>query len=204
MTTTVSDDVLPVVTRADHVPGPGQGCWTYADYLTLPDDGNRYEIIDGVLYQMPGPTKDHQRTVIRFAYHLMTHVEYAGLGQVLTAPFDVDLPAHPNMVQPDILVVLKARLGVLTDAAVVGAPDLVVEVSSPSTATHDRGRKLSAYARSGVREYWLADPIARTVEVLHLEGDDYRSAGVFRNGALLPTQVIPEFPVAVRHLFPEP
>src|SRR5206468_2237517 len=124
----------PVVTRADHVPGPKQGCWTYEDYAQLPDDGNRYEIIDGVLYLMPGPTKEHQETVLRFGTYLFLNVKLTGIGQVLIAPFDVDLPLHPDMVQPDVLVVLNANLGILTSAKADGAPDLVVEVASPSTA----------------------------------------------------------------------
>ena len=90
MTTTAES--LPMVTRADHVPGPAQGCWTYADYAALPDDGHRYEVIDGILYLMPGPTSVHQSALSWFVFYLMMHVQAPGRGRVFAAPLDVLLP----------------------------------------------------------------------------------------------------------------
>ena len=192
--------VLSVVTPADHVPGPPQGRWTYDDYARIPNDGQRYEVIDGVLYMAPAPGTPHQSASARFITHLMTHIEFAGLGRVLPAPYDVEL-APGVVVQPDVAVVLAPHTGIITPSRIIGAPDLVVEITSPRTATHDRSRKLQAYARAGVREYWLADPHSQTVELLVLRQGDYHSLGVFQGQALLPSTVVPVLPVRVEQFF---
>jgi Uma2 family endonuclease len=193
-------DVLPIVIPADHVIGPSQGQWTYAAYAALPDDGHRYEIIDGVLYMAPAPTLGHQASNLRFARYLMQYVEDAGLGRVFPAPVDVELA--PNVVlQPDVVVVLNANLDILIPARIIGAPDLVVEIASPGTAGYDRRQKQDAYARAGVPEYWIADPLARTVEVLRLNEGAYRSLGVFTGQAQLPSVVVPGLSVPVERFF---
>jgi Uma2 family endonuclease len=198
---TTSLETLPMVVRADHVPGPRQGEWTYEAYAALPDDGHRYEVIDGVLYMPPAPNMAHQATVIAFATQLMINVQHKGLGRVYASPVDVLLPFKSNPVQPDVVVVLNANLGIVTEKNITGAPDLVVEVLSPGTAGYDRRQKQDAYALAGVKEYWIVDPYAQTVEVLILEGDSYRSAGVFTGEALLPSEVLPDFPVRVEQFF---
>jgi Uma2 family endonuclease len=195
-----SAETLPMVVPADHVPGPAQGYWTYAAYAAIPDDRQRYEIIDGVLYMTPVPSMDHQASVARFTAHFFTHIESAGLGRVFPAPTDVELRGG-TVVQPDLVVVLNAHLAVLTPRRVIGTPDLVVEIASPGTAGYDRRAKQDAYAGAGVLEYWIADPYARTVEVLVLEGDAYLSAGVFEGAVTLPSKVLPEFPVHVEQFF---
>ena len=193
-------DSMPVVQPADHVVGPSQGSWTYDHYATLPDDGSRYEIIDGVLYMAPAPGAPHQSASARFVTFLMTHVEFAGLGRVFHAPFDVELA--PNIViQPDVLVVLNDNLDILTPSRVIGAPDLVVEIVSPSTAGYDRRVKQDAYAHAGVGEYWIADPHAKTIEVLRLEDNAYRLVGVFENQATLPSAVVRNMLVHVEQFF---
>ncbi len=198
MTTTT--DILSVVTRADHIVGPPQGQWTYDDYAAIPDDGKRYEIIDGVLYMAPSPNFAHQSSNMRFLAYLGTHIEFVGLGRVIGAPFDVDLGLGKT-VQPDVMVILNANLGIITPEKIISAPDLVVEIASPSTAGYDRRDKQDAYARAGVPEYWVADPAARTIEVLVLEQGTYRSKGVFRGQATLPVGVLPEIPVRVEQFF---
>lgn len=175
-----------MVTAADNVPGPGQGRWTYKDYAALPDDGRRYEIVDGVLYMAPSPNRWQQKASGRLFRYLSAHIEDAGLGEVYEAPFDVEL-APKVVVQPDVIVVLNASLGKITDSRIIGAPDLVVEVSSPGTVGYDRDKKQSAYARAGVQEYWIADPWSHTVEVFVLEAGAYRSLGVFEGKATLPS-----------------
>lgn len=189
-----------MVRPADDVPGPPQGQWTYADYAALPDDGRRYEIIDGVLYVAPSPRRAHQAANRWFVYYLTEHVQRAGLGEVFGAPFDVEL--SPNtVVQPDVVVVLQENASIITDTHIVGAPDLVVEVASPGSVGYDRRIKQDAYVRTGVREYWYADPAARTIEVLVLEGDRYSSAGVFVDRSRLLSRVLPGFPVRVEQFF---
>lgn len=189
-----------MVTPADHIPGPQQGRWTYNDYAALPDDGHRYEIVDGVLYMSPAPSRDHQNTVGEFFSYLRTHVKLTGIGQVYIAPFDVQLGFH-TIVQPDVMVVLNSHLDRVTESRIIGAPDLVVEVSSPGTVGHDRTRKYEVYAQAGVLEYWIADPWSRTIEVLSLEAGSYRSLGVFEGKAVLPTQIVPDFLVHVEQFF---
>jgi Uma2 family endonuclease len=200
MIATTDLGVVPSVRRADEVQGKPQGQWTYADYLALPDDGNRYEIIEGVLYQMPSPKPRHQRSSTRFLHYLFIYVFQAGLGEVLGAPLDVELP-NGTTVQPDVMVVLKQNAGIVTEDGVFGAPDLVIEISSPGTVGYDRGEKQQSYANAGVREYWLADPATETIEVLTLVQGSYQSLGVFATVGILPSQVVPNLPVKVQEFF---
>jgi Uma2 family endonuclease len=191
---------LVVITPANHRAGPPQGQWTYADYMQLPDDGYRYELLDGVLFMAPAPNIEHQGSSSLLLTYLVTHVQFAGFGRVFAAPIDVEL-SPTRVVQPDIIVILNENLGIITPSRIVGAPDLVVEIASPSTAGYDRREKQDAYAAAGVREYWIADPATRTIEVLALEGTAYRSLNAFRGGALLPSRVLAGFPVEVEELF---
>ena len=189
-----------MVIPADHIPGPGQGRWTYTEYAALPDDGQRYEIVDGVLFMAPAPNEWHQTTAGEIFAYLRAYVKLKDLGRVYIAPFDVELN-YRTVVQPDVLVVLNAHRERITFSRIIGAPDLVVEISSPGTVGHDRTDKQSAYAQAGVPEYWLADPASRTVEVLALEQGIYRSLGVFEGKATLPTRIMPDFPVHVEQFF---
>lgn len=197
---TLVSDVLTVITRADHVAGPPQGHWTYAAYAALPDDGNRYEIVDGVLYMAPAPTTGHQSASNLFAYYLTAHIQMNGLGRVFAAPTDVELP-NGDVVQPDVFVVLNGGGAVIERSRVIGAPDLVVEIASPSTSGYDRRQKQDAYARAGVSEYWIADPAAQTVELLVLEDGMYQSKGAFQRKATLPSRVATNMPVHVEQFF---
>jgi len=179
------------ITPADWVPGPGQGNWTYDLYAALPEDGKRYEIVDGVLLDMtPAPGIPHQKAVLRLARRLEEHIEDVGLGQVFIAPVDVEL--SPKLVfEPDIVVVLNAGLNKVQETHIVGAPDLVVEVASPSTKRYDRTVKREAYAQAGIQEYWFVDPLARTIEVLFLEEGTYRSSGLLSGQDRLVSRVVP-------------
>lgn len=198
---TMTSDRLPIVMRADWISGPAQGHWTYEEYAALPDDGKRYEIVSGVLYMSPSPSGQHQDAAGEIFSYLRAHVKLTGLGLVRMAPFDVILPAG-DVVQPDVLVVFNEHFDRVTDKFILGAPDLVVEIASPSTATHDRHNKLDAYARAGVPEYWIVDPFSQTVEVLSLERVGmYQSLGLFRGKATLPSLVIPDFSPRVEQFF---
>ena len=189
-----------MVMPADHMHGAEQGHWTYKDYSALPDDGHRYEIVDGVLYIAPSPNEWHQATAGRLFRYLSTYIEDAGLGRVYIAPFDVEL-GPKTVVQPDVLVILNVNRNKITFSHINGVPDLIVEVSSPGTVGYDREKKQRAYAHAGVPEYWIADPWSRTVEVLTLEEGVYRSLGVFEGKAILPSQVVPDFLVHIEQFF---
>ncbi len=183
-------ELVSVILPADPISGPRQGSWTYDDYAALPDDGHRYEVMNGVLLMAPAPGGAHQDSVLRFALHLFNHVEVVGLGKVRLAPFDVMLTAD-RVVQPDVLVVLNENLGKLTPSRMIGAPDLVIEIMSPGTATYDRLSKYEAYEQAEVPEYWIANPRTQSVEVLILQDGKYHSQGIFRGSDALPSQVAP-------------
>lgn len=139
--------------------------FTYADYKLLPEDV-RCEVLDGELLMTPAPTASHQRILGRLYLRLGNHVAAGGLGELLPAPTDVIL-SEENVVQPDILFVGKDRLGIIDPAGGVnGAPDLVIEILSPSTAGRDKVLKRKLYAVFGVREYWVVDPAARSIELM--------------------------------------
>jgi len=191
---------LSVVVPADWVPGPQQGHWTYADYAAIREDGHRYEIVNGVLYMAPSPSLGHQAIAGEIFAYLRNFVQMAGLGRVFVAPTDVEL-SYKNVVQPDVFVVLNEHLDRMAGSRLIGAPDLVVEIASPSTARHDLREKQDAYARAGVLEYWIVTPGEQVVEVLVLEDSLYRSLGVFHGHAILPSGIVPDLPVKVEQFF---
>ncbi|PDW03229.1 Uma2 family endonuclease [Candidatus Viridilinea mediisalina] len=193
-------DILPATSPADQIPGPPQGQWTYADYALIQAEGVRYELISGVLYMTPAPSTSHQSVSNLLATYLTLHVQLVGLGKVFSAPTDVEL-FPGTVVQPDILVISSSNEGCITPSRIIGPPDLVVEIVSPSTAGYDRREKQDAYAAAGVPEYWLVDPSTQTVELLILEQGSYRSQGLFRGQAQLPSRAIQHLPVAVAAFF---
>src|SRR6266852_2865819 len=191
---------LSVVIPADWVPGPPQGFWTYDEYAALPDDGQRYEIVNGVLMMAPAPSPEHQDIVLEIASYLRIHIKLAGLGRVFTAPIDVDL-GQKNVFRPDVVVVLNAHLDRIAAKKILGAPDLVVEVVAPGSGVMDRIAKYAVYARAGIPEYWIVKPDKQTAEVFVLEDGEYRSLGIFGGQQTLPSRVVPGLPVRVEQFF---
>ena len=141
--------------------------WTYAEFARLPDDGNRYEVIDGELQATPAPRPAHQALVGELTTRLTAFVRDHDLGWIVPGPVDV-LFAEGDYLEPDLVFVRRERLQVVTERGIEGAPDLVVEVASPSTARADRGIKRERYARFGVPEYWVVDADTRSVEVYRM------------------------------------
>ncbi len=141
---------------------------TYQDYLQMPDDRNRREILGGDLHVTPAPSPLHQRVLVNLAEVLNRWVRNRALGKVFPSPVDVVL-SQVDVVQPDLAYISSDRLEIVTTSGIQGAPDLVIEVLSPSTAGLDRGRKMETYARFGVREYWLIDPDEHVAEQYVLE-----------------------------------
>ena len=137
---------------------------TYDDFCLLPDDGKRREIIEGELFVTPSPQTPHQRAAICLSAHLWQFVRSYKLGEVFAAPFDVVF-SNLDVVEPDLLFISNARAHVLTNKNVQGAPDLVVEVLSESTARVDRSIKLKLYGKFGVQEYWIIDPEGPSAEI---------------------------------------
>lgn len=183
---------------------PPQGHWTYEDYLRLPDDGRRYEILRGVLYVSAAPNPLHQFALRNFVRLLILFLEENPVGEFLFAPVDLILPQDlATPVQPDLFFMAAERTWVVTDRTIEGVPDLILEVLSPWTRSLDRKTKLDAYVEAGVREYWLADPLARTVEVLVLRDGAYVLLGKFGRGERLRSEVIPGFEPSLDTIFKE-
>jgi Uma2 family endonuclease len=138
---------------------------TWDDVLQLPDDGNRYEAIEGGLYMTPAPSVRHQTISIRLVHELLRLLVEPGHGRLWYAPLGVRFPATQEGVQPDIVFVSNERRGIISPDELKGAPDLVVEILSLSTATRDRDLKRRLYQRQGVAQYWIVDPDANAVDV---------------------------------------
>lgn len=138
---------------------------TWRDLQQAPNDGKRREAIGGELYVTPAPGVRHQRVSQRLELQLIRLLQEPGHGEVFHAPIGVEFPATGEGVQPDILFVSNEREGIIADDWLRGAPDLVVEILSPTTAERDRGLKRELYERQGVRQYWIVDPEDDAVEV---------------------------------------
>lgn len=175
---------------------------TYEDYALLPEDGRRHEIIDGDEVVSPSPNTRHQRLVFRLARLLDAHVRRHGLGEVFVAPYDVLLSEH-DIVQPDVLFVAEARLDLVDEENLKGAPDLVAEVLSESTRRTDLLRKRRLYERAGVAEYWAVDPAIDQVQVFRPRGGVYeRAAELSREaGDTLATPMLPGLAIPLAELF---
>ena len=138
--------------------------WTREMVLALPDDGNRYELIDGELLVSPSPRAPHQRAVLGLVRRVDPYVRKHRIGVTGFAPSDLDLK-NQQLVQPDLFVVPLLEGGrEPLEWPDYGIPILVAEVISPSTARNDRGRKRRRYQQTGVAEYWIVDLDARTFE----------------------------------------
>ena len=175
---------------------------TYEDYLNTPE-GERYELLDGELVMAPSPNMRHQEIAARLFVLLYLFVEESTLGKVFDAPSDVVLweSGHRRVVQPDLLFISAARVDIITEANVQGAPDLVVEILSPSTERTDRGYKRDLYALNGVGEYWQVEPNAGSITVLLLGDGDYELGGIYGPGDTLTSPALPGLNLDVARIF---
>ena len=180
----------------------GGGHFTYEDLLYAPDNGKRYEVLEGDLIVSPSSNRKHQRAVHRLHAWLTTW-EDADRGQVYTAPFDVVL-SQRDVVEPDLLFIAKDRLHILTDENVQGAPDLVVEVISEGSRRRDAITKRHIYEHYAVRFYWLVDPEEETVRVFELRDGAYGEPIYLRAGQKLGCPLFPGISEDVGQLFAEP
>ncbi|MGI9173783.1 MAG: Uma2 family endonuclease [Rhodothermales bacterium] len=175
---------------------------TYEDYVLIPEDGKRHEIIDGIEYVTAAPNVRHQRIIGRLFNRLYTYAEETGAGEVFVAPVD-NILSDIDIVQPDILFVSEGRAGIIEEHGLVEAPDLVAEVLSPSNRRHDEVRKLQLYERFGAGEYWILDPERDTVTVYRLEGARYGKPRLLRAEAddRLTTPLLPDWEIPLADLF---
>ena len=173
---------------------------TVRDYMSLPEsEEKRYELIDGELYMVPAPTFWHQKISGRLFKILIDFVLERGLGEVAYAPLDVVL-SDQDVFQPDIMFVSVERAGII-GSQIRGAPDLVVEVLSPGTAERDRNVKRSRYARFGVREYWIVDPEARSIEIMQAGETGFEIVRVYPQGVIAASPLLEGLRIDVSHIF---
>jgi len=188
----VSGIVKATVSKGNH--------YTWADYRTWPDD-ERWEIIGGEAHAMtPAPATRHQAISMELTVQLKAYLKGRAC-MLFAAPTDVKL-SDADIVQPDLLVVCEKDK--IKHTHIEGAPALVVEILSPSSAFHDRGRKLKLYAASGVREVWIVTPFPPTVEVLVLDGDSYRIASVYGEEDTVRSPVFPDLGIDLNVVFDFP
>lgn len=173
--------------------------WTYDDYLRL-DDDTRYEIIEGVLEVVPAPDVNHQRIASKLNDALRRYVEKHALGETFFAPLDVKLNDR-NVVQPDLLFVSRERSAIL-GRDVQGPPDLAVEIISPSSTKRDRLVKRQLYERFGVKEYWVVDPVARSIDVFVPGDRGYQLLATAAGTGAVHSRVLPGFSIDVARAFP--
>jgi Uma2 family endonuclease len=171
---------------------------TYEDYLNFPDDGNRYEIIDGELYVNPSPNMKHQLVLMNILRALDRYVRAHSCGEIFFAPFDVVLSKH-DIVQPDVLYISNERMEIITAANVQGAPDIAIEVLSEGTRKRDETKKRKAYERFGVSEYWIVDPIDEdSVRIVRFKDRKFERRIV---GGNITTPLLPGFALPLRDVF---
>jgi Uma2 family endonuclease len=175
------------------------GTWTYEDLVAMPDDGRRYETIEGVLYEMPSPSWAHA-TVVANLIAMLIPIVARLRGQWRTAPLDIFFPGA-DPVQPDIVVLLPGGAARPVGRGVDGPPDLIIEVLSPSNRGHDLLTKRALYGRAGVREYWVVDPEARTFDILTLDRDALHLTESASNNTAPTSPLLGPLPVPVAELF---
>ena len=174
--------------------------FTHADLLVMPDDGKRREIVDGELIVTPSPKFMHQEISGRIFAAFIRYLEVHPIGTIAYAPLDVILSDY-DVLEPDLLFILNEHRSIIQDW-VRGAPDLVIEVLSPTTARQDRGPKLKAYARFGVPEYWIVDLEQRTIEVYRRTEQGFGRALTLHEQETLTSPLLPGFALSPRDIFP--
>ena len=173
---------------------------SFEEFRQLPCDGKRYELVRGEVHVTPAPNTKHQFVVHNLDMSLGLFVQKNNLGEVWESPLDVRL-GEDTALQPDLIFISNARAGIIQENWIAGAPDLVVEVLSPSTVAHDRTTKLGIYAAAGVPEFWLIDSQAKTVEVLKLEGKKYFVEATHAGDQVLASSLFPGWQLPLNDLF---
>jgi Uma2 family endonuclease len=176
--------------------------YTYEDYVLLPDDGRRKEIIDGDLYVIPSPVTKHQAVSGNLEFLLRLYLRDRPLGRLYHAPCDV-IFSDLDIVQPDIIYISNERAGIITEKNIRGAPDLLVEILSESSRRTDEVIKRKLYERYGVGEYWIVDPVVETIKVYRPEGTAYQRVAEFSNETadVLTTPLFPELRIPMSEVF---
>lgn len=179
---------------------PQKKIHTYEDYQALPE-GAPYQLIGGELIMTPSPNPNHQRISKRLAFILYGYVEKnKNLGEVLYSPLDVYLE-DTEVYQPDIIFVSKERLNIIGEKKIEGAPDMVMEILSPSTAYYDLKHKMTAYAKHGVKEYWIVDPMEKSMEIFENRDKEFTLISKATGAGQVKSKLIEGFEVQTEEIF---
>lgn len=193
--------VFPVYAHVSRVAGPPQGQWTRADWESLPDDGNSYEVIEGVLYMFTAPSYFHNWIIQRLYVSVGHPAQERGLAFCGLERVGVFMPGC-EPVQPDFVLVLAQHASIIRDRRIYGVPDLIAEVLSPGSTDFDEDVKLAAYAKAGVPEYVVIDPTERQLRLYRLAKlGAYAPPQVFKSGETVTFACLPTIPVVVSQLF---
>ncbi len=176
---------------------------TRHDYEEMPPGPPYYQVIEGDLVMSPSPNIFHQAIAGRIYALLLQFLEKRPLGEVFIAPLDVFL-SEINVYQPDVIFISNQRRSILTERGLEGAPDLAVEVLSPSTARFDKGSKRKVYARTGVKELWLVDAEARLIHVYQLTKDAETPAATYGEKAVFTSPLLPGLRLRAASIFKSP
>lgn len=175
--------------------------YTYADYKNLDvDDNFLYELLNGELGRKSAPKPSHQRIVRKILVAFNAFVEAGKLGEVFSSPIDVFLDEY-NVPQPDLVFVSNARKALVTEDGIMGAPDLVIEVISPSSVVRDRVEKMKLYRQYRIPEYWIVDPSYATVEVYTLAENEYDLLAYAIETGTVHSKVLTGFSLAIAPVF---
>ena len=173
--------------------------YTYEDYLNTPE-GERYELLDGELVLVASPNEEHQLAGVKLVSLMHPYVTTRELGWVFHAPFYIVF-SDTEVVQPDLMFIFEEREHIRTAANVQGAPDMVVEILSPSSSRREWKYKRGLYAKYGVKEYWIVDPVNRIVSAMLLRDGVLEIAGAYVEGDTLSSAALEGFRVGVEGIF---
>lgn len=173
--------------------------YTVKDYEKLPE-GAPYQLMGGNLVMVPSPTPNHQKISREVEFSLLQFVRTHKLGVVFDAPIDVSL-GETEVYQPDIIFISKERTNIIGEKQIQGAPDLVIEILSPSTAYYDMKRKKKVYEACGVKEYWLADPEEKTIEIYESQEGKFQLFCQGKSGEKVNSKLLEGFSLEVDSIF---
>ena len=172
--------------------------YTIKDFEQLPE-GSPYQLIDGELIMSPSPIPYHQEIALKLGSKILSFVEKNDLGKVYLS-LDVSI-SETEIYQPDIIFISKENLDIIGEKRIEGAPDVVIEILSPSTAYYDLIHKKNIYQQSGIKEYWIIDPIEKFIEIFENSGKDFTSIQKTKGDELVKSKMIKDFQIKTGEIF---
>ena len=164
---------------------------TYSDYVQMtPPDSGKFQLIEGELISMTSPNTKHQGIILSISFHLYSYLLKNRLGKIFLSPMDVILGEN-NTYQPDLLFILESNKKIIEETKINGTPDMVVEVLSPSNAYYDLVIKKKIYESSGVKEYWIVDPIQDTLDLYVLQNNKFQHKVQIEKKGIIPSEIFP-------------